>query len=168
MAVVYVTGGARSGKSTFAEGRVRGVGGHVTYVATARALDEEMVDRVRRHRERRPSEWTTVEEPIHLAGAVAGAAGTVLVDCLSLWVSNLMLADFGDERILDAADRFATTAAARDGIVVTVSNEVGSGIVPDNAMARRYRDVLGWVNQRVAQASTEAWLLASGLPVRLR
>lgn len=167
MAILFVTGGARSGKSAFAERLAARAGGQVTYVATGEALDDEMRMRIARHRAIRPPEWDTVEEPLHLAGAIVGLPDTVLVDCLSLWVSNQMMAERADDEILSAADFFVAQALAHRGDVVVVTNEVGSGIVPDNVAARRYRDLLGWVNQRVAAAASEAYLLASGLPVRL-
>ncbi|GBF07702.1 bifunctional adenosylcobinamide kinase/cobinamide phosphate guanyltransferase, cobU [Deinococcus aerius] len=167
--LVYVTGGARSGKSSFGERRAAAPGQGVTYLATAQALDPEMEARITRHRADRPPGWVTVEEPVNLPQALRDAATpTVLLDCLSLWVSNLMLADLPDEAILARADALLAAARARPGLTVLVTNEVGFGIVPDNALARRYRDVLGWVNQRAAAASDEAWLLVSGLPVRLK
>ncbi|UBV44877.1 bifunctional adenosylcobinamide kinase/adenosylcobinamide-phosphate guanylyltransferase (plasmid) [Deinococcus taeanensis] len=168
MTLVFVTGGARSGKSRFAENRAAQTGGPVTYVATAQAFDDEMRDRIGRHRADRPGDWETVEEPLHPADAVRSAPpGAVLLDCLSLWVSNLMLADWPDEAVLRAADDLLLACAARRAPAVLVTNEVGFGIVPDNALARRYRDLLGWVNQRAAAASDEAWLLVSGRPLRL-
>ncbi|MFC4638216.1 bifunctional adenosylcobinamide kinase/adenosylcobinamide-phosphate guanylyltransferase [Deinococcus hohokamensis] len=167
--VVFVTGGARSGKSAYAERRAAGSGTAVTYLATAQAFDEEMTARIGRHRAGRPAGWHTVEAPLDVTDALAAAPGpTVLLDCLSLWVSNLMLAEFSDEAILARADRLLAAASARPGLTVLVTNEVGFGIVPDNALARRYRDVLGWVNQRATAASHEAYLIVSGLPLTLK
>ncbi|GAA5535060.1 bifunctional adenosylcobinamide kinase/adenosylcobinamide-phosphate guanylyltransferase [Deinococcus aluminii] len=167
--LLYVTGGARSGKSTFAERRAAVSGQGVTYVATAQAFDAEMAARIARHRADRPPGWVTVEEPLNVPAAVQAApTPTVLLDCLSLWVSNLLLADEPDEAVLARADALLAAARARPGLTVLVTNEVGFGIVPDNALARRYRDLLGWVNQRAAAASDEAWLLVSGLPLQLK
>lgn len=169
MTLVYVTGGARSGKSGFAERRAAQAGPEVTYLATAQALDDEMTARIGRHRADRPAGWLTVEEPLEVSGALAAArTPTVLLDCLSLWVSSALLAGWSDDAVLRAADTLLTTARTRAGLSVLVSNEVGSGIVPAHALARRYRDVLGWVNQRAAAASDEAYLLVSGLPVTLK
>lgn len=109
-----------------------------------------------------------MEEPLHLAGALTGATATVIVDCLSLWVSNQLMVHRSDDEILALTDTLVAAAGLHRGLVVFVTNEVGSGIVPDNELARRYRDLLGWVNQRVAHAATDAWLLASGSPVRLK
>ena len=166
--LIYVTGGARSGKSRFAEGLASRAGEPVTYLATAQAFDAEMTERIGRHRQDRPADWHTLEEPLELAAVLAGLEGAVLLDCLSLWVSNLMLRGDPDELILQATDALIEAQAVRHNPLIAVSNEVGFGIVPDNALARRYRDALGWVNQRFAAASDEAWLLVSGLPVQLK
>ena len=166
--LIYVTGGARSGKSTFAEGLASRAGERVTYLATAQAFDAEMTERIGRHRHDRPADWHTLEEPLELAAVLAGLEGVVLLDCLSLWVSNLMLRGDPDELILQATDALIEAQAGRSSPLIAVSNEVGFGIVPGNALARRYRDTLGWVNQRYAAASDEAWLLVSGLPVKLK
>lgn len=167
--VVFVTGGARSGKSAYAERRGAQAGEAVTYVATAVAFDAEMQDRIGRHRADRPAGWVTVEEPVDVPAAVRGA-GTpvVLLDCLGVWVNNLMFHDWPDDRILQAADDLLAAARARSGTVILVTNEVGFGIVPDGALSRRYRDVLGWVNQRCAHGSDEAALIVSGLPLTLK
>jgi adenosylcobinamide kinase/adenosylcobinamide-phosphate guanylyltransferase len=105
---------------------------------------------------------------LHLSGALTGIEGTVIIDCLSLWVSNQMMVRRSDDEVLAAADALIAVMALHRGLVVVVTNEVGSGIVPDNEASRRYRDLLGWVNQKVAHAAGDAWLLASGLPVRLK
>jgi adenosylcobinamide kinase / adenosylcobinamide-phosphate guanylyltransferase len=166
--LLYVTGGARSGKSRFAEGLAKRAGGHTTYLATAQAFDDEMKDRIGRHRADRPAEWKTVEVPLEVGSVLAALSGTVLLDCLSLWVSNLMLRGDSDKAIVQATEQLIAAQQSRGGVLIAVSNEVGLGIVPDNALARRYRDTLGWVNQRVAAASNEAWMLVSGLPLRLK
>ncbi|MBB5362882.1 bifunctional adenosylcobinamide kinase/adenosylcobinamide-phosphate guanylyltransferase [Deinococcus humi] len=167
--IVYVTGGARSGKSRFAETRAAARGEAVTYLATAQAFDTEMEERIARHRADRPAHWTTVEESLEVPRALQYAATpTVVLDCLSLWVSNMLLIGWTDGAMLAAADDLLSVAHARSGLSVLVSNEVGLGIVPDNALTRRYRDVLGWVNQRCAAASHEAYLLVSGLPLQLK
>ncbi|RJF72187.1 bifunctional adenosylcobinamide kinase/adenosylcobinamide-phosphate guanylyltransferase [Deinococcus cavernae] len=167
--VIFVTGGARSGKSAYAEGLAAQSGESVTYLATAVAFDAEMQNRIGRHRAERPAHWVTLEEPVNVPTAVHSAGTPVLLlDCLSVWVNNLMYHDFTDEQILQAAAELIHVARNRAGTVILVTNEVGFGIVPDNALARRYRDVLGWVNQRCAQASDEAYLLVSGLPLTLK
>jgi adenosylcobinamide kinase / adenosylcobinamide-phosphate guanylyltransferase len=165
--ITLVLGGARSGKSRYAESIVTGFPPPWIYVATAEPLDDEMLARIAEHRARRDSGWRSIEAPRDLAGVLseipAGAA--VLVDCLTLWLSNLMLA---------GADIDAETARL-DGVlartatpVVLVSNEVGSGIVPDNALARRFRDAQGRLNQRVAARADRVVLMVAGLPLVVR
>jgi len=173
--LIYVTGGARSGKSRLAERRAGELagGGQVTYLATAQAFDTEMTERIGQHRADRPEGWPTLEEPLNVPAALEGVQGVVLLDCLSLWVSNLMLRGDSDGAILQAAHDLIGVQRERGGPLrvhplIVVSNEVGSGIVPDNALARRYRDTLGWVNQAVAEASSEAWMAVSGLAMRLK
>ncbi|WP_309572028.1 bifunctional adenosylcobinamide kinase/adenosylcobinamide-phosphate guanylyltransferase [Deinococcus sp.] len=167
--IVFVTGGARSGKSTFAEARAAQAGGRITYLATAQAFDDEMRERIGRHVSDRPAGWVTLEEPLHVPAALLAAeTPTVLLDCLSLWVSNAVLADWTDTAVLDATATLLNVARSRGGLTVLVTNEVGSGIVPVGALARRYRDLLGWVNQRAAAASDDAYLIASGLPLTLK
>ncbi|WP_288481665.1 bifunctional adenosylcobinamide kinase/adenosylcobinamide-phosphate guanylyltransferase [uncultured Deinococcus sp.] len=167
--IVYVSGGARSGKSRFAEAYAARPGDDVTYLATAQAFDDEMRDRIARHRGDRPAAWHTAEEPLDVAQAARNIrTPTLLLDCLSLWVSNLLLAGESEDRMLAATDDLLAALRERGGLSVLVSNEVGLGIVPDNALARTYRDALGRVNQRVAAASDEAYLLVSGLPLQLK
>lgn len=169
MTLIFVTGGARSGKSSFAEKIAQErAESSVTYLATAQAFDTEMAERIARHRTDRPAQWHTVEEPLDVLVALQAApTPTVLLDCLSLWVSNLLLSGLDEEVILARTDA-VLLAQTVPGLLIAVTNEVGSGIVPDNALARSYRDILGRVNQRFAAASAEAYLLASGLPLRLK
>ena len=154
MTLVVFVGGARSGKSALAVERARAQGGPVTFIATAEARDNEMAERIERHRHERPPAWTTLEAPVDVRGAVASVppGDTVIVDCLSLWIAN-----GGDGAVL----------APRPGLTVAVTNEVGLGIVPDNALARTYRDDLGRVNAAWVQASDEAYFVVAGKPLRL-
>ena len=165
--LTLVLGGARSGKSRHAEALTRRHPPPWRYIATAQALDAEMADRIAEHRARRPDGWITAEAPLDLAGALAAAPDgqPVLVDCLTLWLSNVLLAD-GDPG--PAADRLAAALAAPRGPWVAVANEVGLGIVPENALARRFRDAAGRLNQAVAAAADEVLLVAAGLPLRLK
>src|SRR5215213_9878963 len=158
MALTLLLGGARSGKSALAERLAARSTGPVTVVATAQARDAEMAERIRRHRGQRPADWRTVEEPFDLETAIATApAGTyLLVDCLTLWVSNPV------EQVGRQARAAADVAAGRPGPTVVVSNEVGSGIVPADALSRRYRDLLGQVNAVWAAAADQALLLVAG------
>jgi adenosyl cobinamide kinase/adenosyl cobinamide phosphate guanylyltransferase len=158
--LVVLIGGARSGKSALATELARAEGAPVTFVATGWAGDDEMAERIARHREERPPEWSTVEEPRELARALRAVpvGDTAIVDCLSLWVANLEGAE---------PDEAAEVAVARVGLTIAVTNEVGLGIVPDNAPARRFRDELGRVNAHWAALADEAWLVVAGRRLRL-
>jgi len=167
-AVTLVLGGARSGKSAWAEARAEASGLAPVYLATAEAGDDEMVERIAHHRARRGARWATVEEPLDLVGALAQWTApdrVVLVDCLTLWLANLM--DAGLDPELEA-ERLAATFAAARGPAIFVSNEVGLGIVPDNALARAFRDAAGRLNQRIAAAAQRVVFLAAGLPLALK
>ena len=167
--VTLVLGGARSGKSRFAESLIAGHPGRPIYLATAEVDDAEMAERIRRHRARRGDGWTTIEEPLDLPLALASATrdnAAVLVDCLTLWLSNLMAADDYDvERAIQALIECLPRVAAP---VVFVSNEVGLGIVPDNALARAFRDHAGFLHQIVAAAADRVYVVAAGLPRLLK
>jgi adenosylcobinamide kinase/adenosylcobinamide-phosphate guanylyltransferase len=165
---VLVLGGRRSGKSRFAEDLVLRSGLAPVYVATATVGDAEMAERIASHRSRRGEQWRTMEAPVLIADALAGVAVTgkaVLLDCLTLWLANLMEADLDIDA--ETASLIAVLEAA-SGPVVIVSNEVGSGIVPDNALARRYSDAHGILNQRVAAAVGRVVLMSAGLPLQLK
>ncbi len=166
--LIFVTGGARSGKSRFAEDMALALSpGERTYLATAQPLDDEMRERVERHRRGRDEGWLTIEEPLDAALAVRKAkAPLILLDCLSLLVSNLLLAGREEAETLAAVDDLLD--AGRGKILIVVSNEVGSGVVPAYPLGRVYRDLLGRANQRVAARADEAYLLVAGLPLRLR
>ena len=170
MALTLLLGGARSGKSALAERLAARWDGPVTVVVTAEAGDAEMAERIRRHRARRPAGWRTVEEPLDLEAALAGApAGAqVLVDCLTLGVANLIgQQDLTDEQVGRRARSAAAAAPPWAAPTVVVSNEVGAGIVPADALSRRYRDLLGEVNAVWAAAADHALLLVAGRAVPL-
>jgi adenosylcobinamide kinase/adenosylcobinamide-phosphate guanylyltransferase len=169
MALTLLLGGARSGKSALAERLAARWDGPVTVVATAQARDAEMAERIRRHRDRRPAGWRTIEEPFDLeaALALAPAGAQVVVDCLTLWVSNLMEQGLTGEQVGRQARSAAAAAAARVAPTVVVSNEVGAGIVPAEAVSRRYRDLLGQVNAAWAAAADHALLVVAGRAVPL-
>jgi adenosyl cobinamide kinase/adenosyl cobinamide phosphate guanylyltransferase len=164
MALTLLLGGARGGKSALAARMASTSGRPVVVVATAEARDEEMAERIRRHREDRPADWTTLEVPLDPSVAIEGIDGgdCVILDCLSLWVSNAMETGASDEAIVEQARAIAGALAARRGPSVVVSNEVGFGIVPVNDLARRYRDVLGRVNTAFAAAADAAYLVVAG------
>lgn len=162
-----VLGGARSGKSLYAEGLVEAEGGGI-YIATAQAWDSEMTDRIQAHRTRRGDIWETLEAPKDLVGALSSQTckgQCVLVDCLTLWITNLMMADHDVEREIAMLKAAIPTLDAR---VVFVSNEVGLGIVPENAMARQFRDFAGTVHQQIASVSNRVVFVAAGLPMIMK
>jgi adenosyl cobinamide kinase/adenosyl cobinamide phosphate guanylyltransferase len=168
MGFVLILGGARSGKSRLADGLGRESRGPVTLIATATAEDGEMAERIRRHRDARAAEWSTVEVPLELRAAVRAAPDNdfIIVDCLTLWVSNLLGAGRGREAIQAAAADAARDLAMRRGAVVT--NEVGLGIVPANQLARTFRDVLGAVNAAFADCAERSVLMVAGRAVELK
>jgi adenosylcobinamide kinase/adenosylcobinamide-phosphate guanylyltransferase len=164
--LTLVIGGARSGKSRYAESLITALPPPWIYAATGQALDAEMAARIDAHRARRGAGWTTVEVPRDLAAALTAHAKTpILVDCLTLWLSNLMMAD---ARIEPEIDRLAQALDKAVAPVVLVANEVGSGIVPDNALARRFRDLQGGLNQRIAALADQVVLIVAGLPLILK
>jgi adenosylcobinamide kinase/adenosylcobinamide-phosphate guanylyltransferase len=164
--IVLLLGGARSGKSRIAQARAEALPGELVYIATGAALDAEMAERIARHRADRGPRWRTVEAPIDLPDAIRPEGGRVLlVDCLTLWLSNLML---GEHDIPAASDRLLAALDAASSTVLLVANEVGMGIVPENALARRFRDEAGRLNQRVAAAAHEVLLVAAGLALRMK
>lgn len=165
--VTLVLGGARSGKSRYAEALIAKSPKPWVYVATAEARDDEMAERIAAHRARRAEGWQTIEAPHDLPDAVrqAPANAAVLVDCLTLWLSNLMEGSFD----IDAQTaRLQEALAARTGPTVLVSNEVGLGIVPDNALARRFRDLQGVLNQRMAAEAQRVVMMVAGIPIAVK
>lgn len=169
--IIFITGGARSGKSRLAEARAREFGSPLCYLATGQAGDGEMAERIARHQARRGSEWQTLEEPLRLLEAIRGHDGyfaVMLLDCVTLWLTNLLfhyddpVRALGDVRELAGAFRELQTP------LVIVSNEVGMGIVPENQLARSFRDLAGEANELIAAAADEVYLTISGLPFKLK
>jgi adenosylcobinamide kinase / adenosylcobinamide-phosphate guanylyltransferase len=165
--LTLVLGGARSGKSAYAEGLVRPCAPPWTYLATAQAFDDEMRARIDQHRGRRDARWQTIEAPLELVEAISAPElpRPLLIDCLTLWLSNILLAGAD---LTAASDRLIDALAAANGPIVAVSNEVGLGIVPDTPLGRQFRDAQGWLNQRVAAVADRVVLLAAGLPLTLK
>jgi adenosyl cobinamide kinase/adenosyl cobinamide phosphate guanylyltransferase len=169
MALTVLIGGARAGKSALAAKLATKTALPVTYVATAEALDAEMKDRIARHRAERPENWATIEEPIDLEGALAGVGSgrAVVIDCLTMWVSNLMLNGLSEDEVEERAACASSLAARRETPTYVVTNEVGSGVHPSTELGRRFRDVLGRVNVIWAAASAEALLVVAGRVITL-
>ena len=166
--IALVLGGARSGKSSFAQSLAEESDGDLIYIATAQAFDDEMAKRIARHQSDRGLRWHTVECPLYLADSIAehqGKGQTILVDCLTLWLSNLML---GDHDIPAAVSDLIASLKVSTASVILVSNEVGQGIVPDNELARNFRDEAGWLNQKLASVVENVWFVTAGLPQKLK
>ncbi|MGB9793000.1 MAG: bifunctional adenosylcobinamide kinase/adenosylcobinamide-phosphate guanylyltransferase [Thermacetogeniaceae bacterium] len=174
----FITGGARSGKSSYAERLAASLGGKVTYIATAEPGDEEMAARIERHRRRRPPEWTTVEEPREVAAVVERIGeepGVILIDCLTLLISNLLFGvereepeEEALERVRCEMEKLADAAWGCRAHVIMVSNEVGMGLVPPYPQGRLFRDAAGWTNQLMAARADRAILMVSGLALDLK
>jgi adenosylcobinamide kinase/adenosylcobinamide-phosphate guanylyltransferase len=165
--ITLILGGARSGKSRYAETLIESEPAPWVYLATAEARDEEMERRIAEHRARRDRNWQTIEAPHDLAAALGALPprSAVLVDCLTLWLSNRMLAAADIDREIGDLER---ALLSYDGAVVAVSNDVGSGIVPDNQLARRFRDLQGVLNQRIAACASRVVLMVAGLPLAVK
>ena len=172
--LIFVLGGARAGKSSFALRLAEAQANRVCFIATAQALDDDMASRIARHREERPPHWTTIEEPLQLDDALRQAeeSEVVIVDCLTLFVSNwlLRLEDESqcEHMITKTLETFLATLRSQRQTVICVSNEVGLGIIPETRLGRTFRDLLGRVNQQLAAAADEVYLLTAGLPLRLK
>ena len=166
MAVILIGGGARSGKSRYALERARQIPGSRAFLATAEEFDDEYGARIQRHRRERGEEFVTIEEPIEIARVIGESEFDVLVvDCLTLWISNVMFAQKDCDAHVEGLTAASQTAA---GTVIFVTNEVGSGIVPDNALAREFRDRAGFLNQRIASIAHEVYWMAFGQPLRIK
>lgn len=169
MSLIFVTGGARSGKSRFALEMAMQSQLPVTFLATAQAFDLEMAVRIEQHQlERQALVWQTREEPFNIHQALLETSGLVILECLSLWVSNLLLAEVTQAQMQQRLTDVLELQATRASPLIVVSNEVGSGVVPEYPLGRTYRDWLGRANQMVAAASSQAHLLVAGLPIRLK
>lgn len=171
MKSILITGGARSGKSQFAQKLAVEAGGEVLFIATAEAKDEDMRLRIEAHRESRPKGWKTLEAPLgvsEIVGQHAGGAETVVVDCITLLVANIILQGQGEEPALREIEALVDKMDGLGATFILVTNEVGLGIVPDNELGRRYRDCLGKANQILAQHADEVYLMVAGIPLKLK
>lgn len=166
--LTLVLGGARSGKSAFALKLGEAMAGPRVYLATGQAGDAEMTLRIGRHKEERGDGWQTIEEPRDIVAEVDKAEGVLLIDCLTLWISNLLFASLDDGEIIKRAESLALASSSTGAKVIAVSNEVGLGIVPDNALARRFRDLSGAANRLMAGRATEVWFVAAGIPLKMK
>lgn len=168
---VLILGGARSGKSSFAMGLAEKGKGKKIYLATAEALDDEMRERIEKHKKERPPSWKTVEEPEHIPKALRELrteCNVVVLDCITLWLSNLLHSGYDEKKVWEKIKEFQSVVKENDTMLLAVSNEVGLGIVPDNPLARRFRDLAGKVNQKLAEAADEVYFLVSGIPQKIK
>jgi adenosylcobinamide kinase/adenosylcobinamide-phosphate guanylyltransferase len=169
--IIFITGGARSGKSCLAEELAKRLGEPLGYIATCEPKDAEMQERITRHRERRGPAWQTIEEPLNLVKAIREYDENfkgMLVDCITLWLANLLGHYADPQKVLDEVGSFVAAFPALKTSLFLVSNEVGMGIVPDNALARTFRDLAGEANELLAKAADEVYVMFSGLPLKLK
>ncbi|MDD5486016.1 MAG: bifunctional adenosylcobinamide kinase/adenosylcobinamide-phosphate guanylyltransferase [Dehalococcoidales bacterium] len=175
MKSILILGGARSGKSSFAQNLASELGGTVTFVATAEAGDEDMYRRIAEHRRSRPESWQTVEAQYGIGKAIkkqAGKSDVVIIDCITMLVSNIMLKSLrkapAEELVLKEIETLVRCMGESPATFILVSNEVGMGLVPDNELGRRYRDILGQANQLLAKSADEIYLMVTGVPIKLK
>jgi len=169
--LILITGGVRSGKSTYAQKIAESSGAKVFYIATAEALDDEMEKRIKSHKKSRPKAWTTIEEPVNIAKIVNTLPfgnNMVILDCLTLLISNLIHKNRSDSEIRSDIKNIIKSLRKKSELSIIVTNEVGSGIIPDNRLSRRFRDLQGMVNQIVAKEADKVCLLVSGIPVQIK
>jgi adenosylcobinamide kinase / adenosylcobinamide-phosphate guanylyltransferase len=170
--LVLITGGSRSGKSSYAINLAQSaVGGQAYFIATAEPSDDEMRTRIANHRRERPPVFQTIEEPLELCRTLEkleARASVVVIDCLTLWISNLMAAGRGDDAVLTEAENLARLLRASRYQALVVSDEVGSGLVPMDPVGRRFRDLLGWTNQTIGRASDLILMMVAGYPLRVK
>ena len=177
--IEFVTGGAKSGKSSFVLDKVSGVIGKKAFIATAEALDDEMKERIGRHKAERGDEWETYEVPLKLSDTLLDAVGrhsAVVLDCLTIWLSNVLIGEVDTQenvrKLVDTLIEIKKSPVCSTGsgcsVLYIVSNEVGMGIVPENDLARKFRDLAGGLNQRIAEISDEVYLIVAGIPVKIK
>ncbi len=166
--IVFITGGARSGKSRFVLKEASGVSGKKAFIATAQALDDEMKQRIERHKLERGDGWDEYEEPLKIVDVIRNIEGkysVIAIDCLTLWLSNLLMNDKNVEKEIESFCRSLFTVHCS---LFVVSNEVGMGIVPENEMTRKFRDMAGLLNQKIADAADEVYMVVSGIPIKIK
>lgn len=166
--IVFITGGQRSGKSSFAQNRAKELSPNPVYLATARVWDDEFKQRIQRHQNERGEEWENIEAEVAI-DLVDLDGRTVVLDCITLWLTNIFMDNDGDVlRSLDQAKRIWADFKSQNMSAMVVSNEIGMGVIPENKMARRFADLQGWMNQHIAATADEVILMVSGLPVKVK
>lgn len=168
--VIFITGSVRSGKSDFAVKLAKGFKQKIVFIATCPPLDEEMKCRIKKHRRKRPQDWRTIEEEVHLPAVLdkLRKEEAAIVDCITLWISNLLLSGRKEDEVLREVEELVESLKKIQASVVLVSNEVGWGIVPDNKLSRIFRDIVGITHQKISKVSDEVYLMVGGIPLRLK
>lgn len=170
--IIFIIGGARSGKSQYALTLATSWGGRKAYLATAQPLDQEMLQRIEKHRQMRGEDWTAIEEPLAIRQVlkeISGLYDVVLLDCITLWISNLLTNHEEKQSvIINEIENLAQSAGKFKGRLIIVSNEVGMGIIPENELARLFRDLAGYANQKIAEVADEVIMMISGIPLKLK
>lgn len=168
--IILITGSVRSGKSDFALKLAKSSKKKVVFLATCIPQDQEMRQRVKKHQQRRPKNWETIEKDINLSSIIdkRGKNEVIIIDCLTLWISNLLLTELEDKQLFKKINEFTNTLKKTSCSVILVSNEVGWGIVPENQLARRFRDIIGTMHQKVSRISSEVYLMIGGIPLKIK
>jgi len=172
MSIIFISGGARSGKSSLAVQIAMKSNGKVAFIATAQAGDDEMERRILMHKKERPENWDTIEEPINVDSAIDMAKGNdiLIIDCITLFISNMLCTDeeFNVSWVFEKIEKLVDSAKKFKGTVIIISNEVGMGIVPENKLARDFRDIAGKANQMIAQSADQVYICFSGIPLLIK
>ena len=168
--IVFITGPVRSGKSNFAVKLAKQWGKEVVFLATCRPADNEMHKRVKKHKKNRPKEWKIIEEEIDISSIIKNYRkdSLIIIDCITLWISNLLLSGLKEKKIMKKINEFIDMLKKAKSSIIIVSNEVGWGIVPDNELARFFRDIIGIVHQKISKLSDEAYLVISGITLKIK
>lgn len=168
--IIFITGSVRSGKSDFAVKLAKKFKQRVVFIATCPPLDEEMRYRVKKHRRKRPQDWRTIEEDIHLPAVIdkLRKEEVAIVDCITLWISNLLLSNIGERAVLKKVKELVESLKKAKASVILVSNEAGWGIVPDNKLSRIFRDIAGITHQKISKVSDDVYLMVGGIPLKLK
>jgi len=168
--LIFITGPVRSGKSNFAVNLAKKSKKKIIFIATCKPVDTEMKERIKKHQQQRPKEWITIEEEIDLGSVLRKISKDklIIIDCITLWVSNLFFHNFNEKEILKIVNDLISIIKRKGLSVIIVSNEVGWGIVPNNKIARNFRDIMGIIHQKISESSNEIYLLVSGIPIKLK
>jgi adenosylcobinamide kinase/adenosylcobinamide-phosphate guanylyltransferase len=168
--LIFITGPVRSGKSNFAVNLAKKSKKKIIFIATCKPVDTEMKERIKKHQQQRPKEWITIEEEIDLGSVLRKISKDklIIIDCITLWVSNLFFHNFNEKEILKIVNGLISIIKRKGLSVIIVSNEVGWGIVPNNKIARNFRDIMGIIHQKISESSNEIYLLVSGIPIKLK